>query len=708
MGPVPAKGGHGGTCREYHVSSLPDETRAALLTVAIAAPVLSPAEISAWLSSRRITISPRELEDPKVAVRVSVARAMEACPAYSGREEVVNKLAITYGVSPATIRRWHASIVTAAARRQSRIQVGEERIEVPGSSAFDPPALAFGLAFYARNMVAGMKTAFREMEAAASANAWRIGDYSNFTRIAHKVPSVLWTRVRSGPIGTELSCLPKIIRAWTAVPVQSVLCGDQKIFDYYTTLPAGEVVVPEGYFFMDCSSRMISGVAFELGHYNSFTVGASLQEALAFGMPDEIFTDWGKPEGSKHIAHILKGLAGFSQASDFVDMAAKYAEVSFEGGQSSRSDAFGGLSLQFDTDPYHRKARAQHPWDKPIENIMNLLDTRLKGKSIPGFRKRAKDAWENKEIQTYVRKQAAAGALLPVRDFIQVVLACVDEHNKAEKSLAEGGKIVPADFFTSGLRAAPRVTLDERTVAYICLPAFERIPRQSTVHVKIRGEQRAYFSRALADCHTPVQVSVDPYDAEAPAVLTTPDGDFLDMASPWHVQDPYDTEGLAAKREAQASLMKWIRDATSRLRSGFDLAPPIPAVNKAAHVARRAESGRKVYELQKGEKRKYDAARAKEGDAARARLVAEFEAAQTVVPITTAPAAFTVPDDFKDRFRLWLSLDASLTAGEPLNPEEAQFHEIYQRSWDFRTHKMLYEDFGEMYLPGVNSSHKGD
>ena len=97
--------------------------------------------------------------------------------------------------------------------------------------------------------------------------------------------------------------------------MQSVLCGDQKIFDYTIYDPqVDEVINPNGYLWMDCSSRMINGVWLEFGHYNSYTVGHSLRGALDWGNPDEIYTDWGKPEGSKHISSILAALNGHSTA----------------------------------------------------------------------------------------------------------------------------------------------------------------------------------------------------------------------------------------------------------------------------------------------------------------------------------------------------------------------------------------------------------
>jgi hypothetical protein len=305
-------------------------------------------------------------------------------------------------------------------------------------------------------MKAGMKAAYNRVVSLREEHAWQLGDYSNFTRAVKKIPAAVWMRINRGATGFELNGLPKIIRQWTAIPAQSVICGDQKIFDY-VTYDAGtdSLIKPEGYFWMDCASRMITGVWIELGHYNQYTVGNSLREALRYGIPDELFTDWGKPELSKHIAHIREGMSAIAHTGDFVEMMDKY----------------GGMDC-----PGHRKAQPGKPWGKPIENIMNLIDIRMKAKNLPGFRKRdPKDPWRNKEIQDLLKKQARRGELMGIEAFIKTVFAIVDEHNRAEKKLAEGGSIVPLDFFSRGLIGRPPQALKEATLDYICLPTFERV-----------------------------------------------------------------------------------------------------------------------------------------------------------------------------------------------------------------------------------------
>jgi hypothetical protein len=675
----PREGRGGG--REYHISSLPEETRVHLLAP-YAAPPPTADDLSAWLARRRITISPKQLADPVMQRKLACVRAVSACPAYQGREKLIEALASQHGVSPITIRRWVDDIETLPVRSSlPRIKLGDEKVDIPTSHAFTPEALACGLMSYANDMKAGMRSAYRSMESQASARDWQLGDYSSFTRIVKKIPAAIWVRIRRGATGFELACTPKIIRQWTAVPVQSVLCGDQKIFDYMVYDPEiDEIIIPNGYLWMDCSSRMINGAWVELGHYNSYTVGNSLREALRFGIPDEIFTDWGKPEGSKHISNILKGLNGHSTTGDFMAMAEKYAAL--------------------DDNVRHRKAEPGKPWQKPIENIMNLIEGRLVAKNLPGYRKRMADAWVNKETQALLKAQAKRGQLMTIEQFITHVYTAIDEHNKAEKDLKEGFSIVPLDFFARGLTAQSRPVFDTTTLDHICLPTFERMPHQSKITVTIKGEQRGYYSPRLAGYRHKLRISVDPYDREAPAVLTAQDGTYFDLAEPWHVQNPYDRDGLSMKRHRQRELMKWVSEQAHRVRAGFDLYKPEVSekspikLTSATSTARRAEEEKKVYQLRKieqsGERKRIVEAAAREQKL----LAAEFSTGEG-----DELDGWKLPEG-RERYTYWVALKHRVELNQPLTEKETYFYVHYPHTGDFRTCSSLHEEYGEIYLGG--------
>ncbi len=71
--------------REYHLSSLPEETRAHLLGREASLPCPDPTSrhIS---SSRRISLLAGDLKDPAIQAKIALRMAYEACPAYKGRK----------------------------------------------------------------------------------------------------------------------------------------------------------------------------------------------------------------------------------------------------------------------------------------------------------------------------------------------------------------------------------------------------------------------------------------------------------------------------------------------------------------------------------------------------------------------------------------------------------------------------------------------
>ncbi len=692
---VPGKGGPRGMRRQYHISALPEETRVAILTAAACpapapdaepAPETTPEALEAYLSTRRITLSPAQLADPALQRKLAVARAVNACPAYSGREKLISSLASEHGVTPITIRRWVDYVETLPARTSKpRVKLGDERIDIPETHAFTPEALACGLMSYANDMKAGLKSAYRAMQSQAPSREWRMGDYVSFTRLVKKLPDALWLRIRKGAIGFELHGLPKIIKQWTAIPVQSVLCGDQKIFDYTIYDPKmDELINPNGYLWMDCSSRMINGASIEFGHYNSYTVANALRHALSFGNPDELYTDWGKPEGSKHIAGIRAALNGHSLSGDFQQMEDKY-----------------GL---FDEDVKERKSRPGVPWVKPIENINNLIEQRLTSKGLPGYRKRKGDAWENKEVQELLKKQAKKGMLMTPERFVTEVYTVIDEHNRAQKVLKEGRTIIPLDFFHTGLMTQRRDVFDSTTLNYICLPRVARQPLQCVVSVMVRREKRGYYSPKLSGWRKgKVWVAYDPYDRYAPAVISDERGDIIDIAGPWHVQNPYDKEGVSEKRHRQAELMKWVNEHARRLKEGFDLYKP-EVMEKApikltsvTGPAAEAEKGVKIYHLRKQEERQETKRIAQEAARGQKELEAEFAAVASNGPAEIDGWSL---GEGRDRYIFWLTLSYRVTLDQALTEKEQYFYTQYPNTGDYRSCRTLHEDFGEKYIGG--------
>ena len=608
-------------------------------------------------------ILPKHLNNPKIARKFKVAQFLRSLPRGAGRESAAQMLADMYGVHRATIWRWVQWV------ENRNVKTQEDDFVLPKSKAFSPQALAYGLAVYARNIRCGRKAAYRALQQKAYRSNWKIGDYSSFTRLLKKIPADIWTRIEKGELGFELECVPKIIRNWLAVPVQSIICGDQKIFDYEIYDPETDsIIIPNGYLWMDCASRFINGAWIELGHYNSFTVGYSLREALRYGVPEEIFTDWGKPEGSNHISHIRKSIQELCYTGDYSDFTDKYY-----------------LS--------HKKAQPMKPWQKPIENIMNQIDLILKEHFPPGYRKRQADAWTNKEVQKKLKSERKKNELMTVHEFIELVFKVIDEHNQRKKRLREGTTIVPAKIYKEGLQSQTRLRLPDTTLDYICLPTFQRVPRQGKVGVQVRkGDFREYFSFKLSG-YEYVQVSVDPYDPEAPAVLTDPEGNFIDLAEPVPRAVPGESNTVSERFfKARAEYMKEIRTKAQALKDAFGLVDrkEVLAIGKTAHTARKARKEKDFREEAREHQKKQAKVVKMEARRERKRLAQALEE-----PVQETDGGFQIPEDSRARYRLWKDLDAR---HDELNAEEYAFWKHFQSTADFHAYKTLEEDFGDAFL----------
>jgi hypothetical protein len=608
----------GGVVRMYVFAELPADIRKKIISSELgeavgsargAAPTVD--ELQEHLRARRIDLGPEQVMDPVVQGKILCARAVEEA-AWGDKGTVIAALAKRYGKTEITIRRWvdevegwrvqkpgaGGSVVELSARGGAP----GPRIELPATKKFAPEALAYGIQVYAQNLRSGQKAAYAALCKEAARRGWTIGDYSNFTRAVGKIPQGIWDGIRKGWVGFEKDYIPKILRAWLKVPVMTVLCGDQHIFDYQVFDAAtNEVMTPECYVWMDCTSRYWAGVWPEFGHYNSFTLGHSLREACRFGIPDEVFTDWGKPENGKHIAQLVEGLSGYASCGGIGEYRGKYdaMDAAADGEDDAGDGEIDGVR--------HRRAQAGVPWLKPIENQFNVLERDLADRFLAGYRKRDADAWVNKTRNAELKRARVQGRLLSIEEFLEVFWDVVKEHNMTlmrPKERPEG--VVPQEVFFGGLAEQSRTALDDRTLDYLCLPRYSRMSRQSVVEVTVRrGDRRGYYSPMLSGRKDKVWVSVDPYDLSAPAIICDLEGRYIDLAEPWNVQDPKDTEGLREKLTRQAELRRWWREQLSQVRSGFGLgtagtkepgsgrsgtAPTnkVVRISGASHVAKRA------------------------------------------------------------------------------------------------------------------------
>jgi len=230
---------------------------------------------------------------------------------------------------------------------------------------------------------------------------------------------------------------------------------------------------------------------------------------------------------------------------------------------------------------------------------MNVLKRGLLDEFTPGFRQRLAEPWANDQRQADLRRQRERGELLTTEEFLDLLMKIARRHNASECKVQETSTpIIPQQVLARSLREHPRTVYDDLTLDQIFLPRFARVPSQSTVRVQVApGDLRWYYAPELSRWGRgdgKVQVSVDPFDRDRGAVLTTLQGDYIALAEPWHVQAPTDHDGLARKIARQQELMRWWREQVRHLRGDLKTTatPRIAAQTQTARAADRAERAR--------------------------------------------------------------------------------------------------------------------
>jgi len=464
--------------------------------------------VSEYAQRNRIFTDMRTLRES--ADKIDCYRRLESAPKGT-RTNVARGLAKKYEVTLATVWRWRKAIANLKEKPCSDVLLKGSRVRLPHTRKFDTEAVRYGISVYVAHQQNGIRPAYEKMREKAYEEGWRIGDYSNFTRLIKKLPREILTIGEKGFDGFRNSDAFKLRRDWLQVPVYTVLCGDQKVNDYYTIdLHTGRVYAMNWYIFMDCTSTFWSGVYPAFGPYNRYTFGAALREACRIAIPDEIYVDQGGPENSGYAGQIQKRLSQLGQLvrlSDYDEFATIY----------------GGFS-----DVGKHVAKTGNPSAKPIENQMNIFERELRRRFVAGFRKKDADSWINKQRNAELRKLRMSGQLLSTEEWMEIILDVVESHNTNFGSRqGHEGKFSPAHVLLSGLQG--RFTVPDDVLEQLFMPVFERVLHQREVRVKVAKDdiRRFFVKDPFVRNGTKVRVAVDPFDIEKPAIISTLEDEII-------------------------------------------------------------------------------------------------------------------------------------------------------------------------------------
>lgn len=470
-----------------------------------------------------------KIKDIEKMNKLKAINELKSCPAGMSKTLWGKGVAAKYEVSLKTLYSW------AKLFKQSEVEVKNDELSIDfkakfKSSSFEMSALEWAVGFMLHNPLASKSFAYEQLQSYAKDNALKIGSYQSFARLtaAPEIKAML-LRASCGDRGVRNEWAMHIIRDLNCYESMEMICGDQIVFDFDAVGPAGEVVNPNAYVWIDMGSGAIIGIDIVLGKYNRLSVGNSLKMALRFGIPDVIYTDNGKPELSEYIAGVRSQLGGI-KFRDFDDLAPNLL---------------------------HKKAKVRNSRAKPIENIFNHVQRRM-GEMVIAERGGAgyhKDGDRQSEIIAKYIKQNP----LNFTDFISYFERAVrwwNEHYNASR------KIHPLKSFLDKLEAKPRAVFDETTLEYIFSERRSIRVRNSCIALSVMGQRRTYSHPALCKLvGQNVEVRINRGEVESVFVVDMKNNRPICEAHLIDRIDPRDHAALSAQLAKNEAVVSAVRQA---------------------------------------------------------------------------------------------------------------------------------------------------
>lgn len=490
-------------------------------------------------------------------------------PCYRTAEALAKEL----GVHPATIYRWVQDAKEGEHRAVLTIDDTPVRIKLPRTKLPEDvllESLNIILAHPKARISQGYKYICEKGFSEIS--------YSQYTRLLKQMEppfEKILKYHRSGRIAALLSDTPKIIRAWTKLPVMHTIVGDQHYMDYYFYSEELEDIVRVTlYIWMDCSSRYIVSCVPAIGNYTQWHVQASLIEAFRIHTPDEIYTDWGKQENAKATEELIARLgSGHIHIGSFDDFIDKYPDSKI-----SRKHSTPGV-----------------PPVKPIESGIRRLTEFLNQKGLTGYMKRdMQDPFRAKQIQEKLKEDMRSGRLISVEEGLEILKDAIFEANTTEIKTEEGKSFVPSQFFWQDLKGR-RVVWSDYDLAMLLYPRFQRKVSNASIKITLSGKKIVLTAKELTWVRDGERVTVclNPFPPHDAIVLRQKgeEWEYFCTAQAWigYAVDPRDQERLQRAMEIKYS---YLRQFVLALREIHEYKPaeqeaPVQRIAEVSHLSRK-------------------------------------------------------------------------------------------------------------------------
>lgn len=365
----------------------------------------------------------------------------------------------------------------------------------------------------------------------------RYGTYESFLTIDRRISDSLKKYRDTGIRGLREDVVPAAQRDFTAYRAMECLIGDQHLADYNCLDYNGDLATLELFVWLDFRTQMAFGaVAYK--HYNKYTVGQALLNAVRCGLPAQVYTDWGKPEESDYVNQLVAQLS----------------------------------AIGVDAKPIKRtRAKVQHPQAKPIEAWFGRLDKKLRNKQIPGYCKRLRDARENELQQKELKDLIRSGGLLGIDEITDHLFDTLEEWNDHvfKNRGVDNGK-TPRQILAEETRIHPVTTLSSDVLEYIFLPEKSVNGNNQPLTIKrsqvkfyheIFKRTVSYYAPELSD-NNGVEVSVryNPFDPARAWVFNQKTRALICAAEEWGMINPKNMDQVSDRIATQERLIKRIRE----------------------------------------------------------------------------------------------------------------------------------------------------
>lgn len=505
-------------------------------------------------SSSITTLAPKiKIKDLNDMNIVKAVAELKSCPKGMSKTIWGKSVAGKYAVSLKTLYEWAKILQTDEA------QVVDDELGIDfkakfKSSSFDVSALEWAVAAMINNPLASKTFIYEKLTGYAETNALKIGSYKSFARLTD-TPEIkaLALKAVNGDRGVRNEIAPFVLRDLNCYESLELVCGDQIVFDFDAVCPAGEVVNPNAYVWIDMGSGAIIGIDITFGKYNKFCIGNSLKMAVKFGVPDAIYTDNGKPELSKYITQVRSDLSGI-KFKDFDDLPITML---------------------------HKKAKPRNSRAKPIENIFNHIQRRM-GEMIV-FENGGASYHKDNRTKEIIKEYAKANPL-NFDEFIAYVQKAVKWWNE---HINEDRKIVPMDSFLQKLAAKPRAIFDETTLEYIFSERRIVKVKNSSINLKIKGERRTYSHPKLSKfTGEKVEVRIKQDEMNSVNIVDIDKNLLICEAALINKIDPRDEEALRASITRNEAVVKAVREAFKYYDGLYAKPNTINAHSSVAHQSK--------------------------------------------------------------------------------------------------------------------------